>query len=138
MQHTRWSMIYVAGLALLLSSARASADNPDTNGSASADSCTSDTSGSTTGNPSRDAATQASKGQAHSGPAEGQVKSVDRTSNQLKLSDGTQLQLDPNAKVTKDGQPASIGDIEAGDDVRAGYTPGSTVQQITATSRSGK
>jgi hypothetical protein len=66
--------------------------------------------------------------------AHGQVEAVDSTHNALTLSDGRQLALNPNAPVTKDGEVATLKDIQQGDDVWASFAPGSppTVEGVDA------
>jgi hypothetical protein len=58
--------------------------------------------------------------------AHGQVEAVDSTHHLLTLSNGQQLALDPNAAVTKDGEVATLKDIQQGDDVWASFAPGSS------------
>ncbi len=69
-----------------------------------------------------------------SGVVHGQVGAVDSTTNALTLSDGRQLALNPNAPVTKDGEVATLKDIQQGDDVWASFAPGAppTVEGINA------
>ena len=64
----------------------------------------------------------------------GEVKMVDSVNNALELSNGEQLVLGPGTPITKDGQIASLKDIEQGDDVWASFAPGSTstVDEIAA------
>ncbi len=66
--------------------------------------------------------------------AHGQVEAIDSTHNALMLSDGRQFALDPNAPVTKDGEVATLKDIQQGDDVWASFAPGSppTVEGVDA------
>ena len=64
----------------------------------------------------------------------GEVKAVDSMRNALELSSGQELALDPGTPITKDGEIASLKDIEQGDDVWASFAPGSTskVQELAA------
>jgi hypothetical protein len=64
----------------------------------------------------------------------GEVKTVDSVHNALELSNGHELTLDPSTPITKDGEIASLKDIEQGDDVWASFAPGSTskVHELTA------
>ena len=56
----------------------------------------------------------------------GQVEAIDSTRHLLTLSDGQRLALEPDAAVTKDGQVATLKDIQRGDDVWASFAPGSS------------
>jgi hypothetical protein len=69
--------------------------------------------------------------------AGGLVTSVDHANDAIMLSDGSQLMLDPNASITKDGKKATLADIKEGDQVRASFAPGtSSVWQLRVTSSS--
>jgi hypothetical protein len=58
----------------------------------------------------------------------------------LTLSDGQQFTLDPNAPVTKDGEVATLKDIQQGDEVWASFAPGSppTVDEVSAQTPAGQ
>jgi hypothetical protein len=58
--------------------------------------------------------------------AYGQVEAVDSSRHLLTLSDGQRLELEPNTAVTKDGQVATLKDLQRGDDVWASFAPGSS------------
>jgi len=71
--------------------------------------------GSSTGKQGSSSSSQDTKGKT----VQGKVKSVDKKSNEVTLSSGEHLKLDPNASLTKGGKAASIDDLKEGDQVRA-------------------
>jgi Cu/Ag efflux protein CusF len=68
------------------------------------------------------------------GEIQGTVKSFDKKTDLLTLSDGQELKVAPNATIVKNGKAASMKDLKKGDEVRASYAPTPMVHQITATS----
>ncbi len=54
---------------------------------------------------------------------EGQVQSVDTAAGRITFGTGQAAETNPHTLVVKDGQPASLSDIQPGDDVRAAFLP---------------